>query len=92
MTYESSSRAGRSAGKTTAVAILAVIAILAIVAGAIYFAEPAKSLPSVLGTITSPASRANAHRSTRGWVAIAVGVVLLVAAWFTARMGRTAQR
>jgi amino acid permease len=92
MTYESSTGASRSTGKTVAVAVLVIIAILAIVAGAMYLAEPAKSLPSVLGTITSPASRANEHRSLRGWIAIVIAVVLLVAAWFTARMGRTAKR
>jgi len=91
MTYESSTGAGRSTGKTAAVAILVIIAILAIVAGAIYFAEPAKSLPSVLGTITSPASRANEHRTLRGIISLVVAAVLLVAAWFTARMGRSSR-
>ena len=92
MTYESSTGAGRSTGKTAAVAILVVIAVLAIVAGAIYFAEPAKSLPSVMGAITSPASRANEHRSLRGWISIVIAVVLLVAAWFTARMKGSGQQ
>jgi amino acid permease len=91
MTYESSTGAGRSTGKTAAVAILVIIAILAIVAGALYFAEPAKSLPSVMGAITS-GSRANTHRTLRGIVSLVVAVVLLVAAWFTARSGRTAQK
>lgn len=92
MTYESSTGAsGRSTGKTVAVVVLVIIAILAIVAGALYFAEPAKSLPSVLGTITSPASRANAHRQLRGWISIVAAVILLVAAFFTARMGRSAK-
>jgi amino acid permease len=91
MTYESSTGAGRSTGKTVAVAVLVIIAILAIVAGAIYLAEPAKSLPSVMGAITS-GSRADTHRSLRGWISIVIAVVLLVAAWFTARMGRAAKR
>jgi amino acid permease len=76
---------GRSSGQTIAVAVLLIIAVLAIVAGIIYLTEPAKSLPSILGTITTPASRANAHRTTRGWTAIAVGVICLVAAWFVRR-------
>jgi amino acid permease len=76
---------GRSSGQTIAVAVLLIIAVLAIVAGIIYLTEPAKSLPSILGTITTPASRANAHRTTRGWTAIAVGVICLVAAWFIRR-------
>jgi amino acid permease len=91
MTYESSTGAGRSTGKTAAVAVLVIIAILAIVAGALYFAEPAKSLPSVMGAITS-GSRADTHRTLRGWISIVVAVVLLVAAWFTARMKGSAQR
>ena len=80
---------GRSAGKLTAVVILAIIGVLAIIAGIMYFTEPAKSLPSFLGAITSPASRAAAHRSTRGIVALVVGVVLLVAAGLTTRLGRS---
>jgi amino acid permease len=91
MTYESSTGTGRSTGKTAAVAILVVIAVLALVAGVIYFAEPAKSLPSVMGAITT-GSRATEHRDLRGWVSIVVAVVLLVAAWFTARMKGSAQR
>lgn len=89
MTYASGS-SGSSPGKIAIVAILAIIAVLAIIAGILYFAEPAKSLPSVLGTITSPASRANAHRSTRGIVAIVVGVIFLAAAGFATRMRRSA--
>jgi hypothetical protein len=91
MTHASAARAW-SAGKIATVAILAIIAVLAIIAGIIYFAEPARSLPSVLGTITSPASRANAHRSTRGLVALVVGVILLIAAWFASRAGRSAAK
>ena len=75
----------RSSGQMIAVAVLVIIGVLAIVAGIIYLTEPAKSLPSILGTITEPAFRANAHRSVRGWTALAVGVILLVAAWITGR-------
>ena len=80
---------GRSTGKLTAVVILAIIAVLAIIAAIIYFTEPAKSLPSVLGTITSPASRAAAHRSTRGIISLVIGVVFLAAAGLTSRLGRS---
>jgi amino acid permease len=83
---------GRSAGKLIVVVILAIIAVLAIVAAVMYFTEPAKSLPSFLGTITSPASRAAAHRSTRGIVALVIGVVFLVAAGLTSRLGRSSAR
>jgi hypothetical protein len=75
-----------------AVAVLAVIAVLAIVAGIMYFAESARSLPSILGTITHPASRANAHRALRGGIALAVGVICLAAAWFASRTGRSAAK
>lgn len=83
---------GWSPGKITAVTILAIIAVLAIIAGVMYLTEPARSLPSVLGTITQPASRAAAHRNLRGAVALVVGVILLAAAGFTARSGRSAAR
>jgi hypothetical protein len=72
----------------TAVVVLAIIAVVAIIAAIMFFTEPAKSLPSILGTITHPASRASAHRTTRGAVTLAVGVVCLVAAGFASRMGR----
>ena len=83
---------GRSSGRTIAVAVLVIIGILAIIAGIMYLAEPAKSLPSILGTITHPASRADAHRTFRGWTALAAGVICLVAAWFVSRMGKSSRR
>lgn len=82
---------GRSTGRMIAVVVLVIIAILAIVAAIMYFTEPARSLPSILGTITRPASRANAHRTTRGGVALAVGVVCLAAAGFASWMGRASR-
>jgi hypothetical protein len=83
---------GRSSGKMIVIVVLAIIAILAIAAGIMYFVEPAKSLPSVLGTITHPVSRANAHRPTRGAVALAVGVICLVAAWLVSWRGRSGRK
>jgi hypothetical protein len=83
---------GRSPGRMIVVVILVIIAILAITAGIMYLVEPAKSLPSILGTITHPPSRANAHRPLRGWTALVVGVVCLVAAWFAGRAGRSSPR
>lgn len=85
-----SAAGGRSPAKMIAIIVLVVIAILAIIAGIMYFAEPAKSLPSMLGTITHPASRASKHRPARGAVALAVGVICLVAAWFVGRSGTSA--
>jgi len=83
---------GRSRGSMIAVVVLVIIAVVAIVAGIMYLAEPAKSLPSILGTITHPASRANAHRTLRGWTALVVGVICLVAAWFASRTGKSSRR
>jgi hypothetical protein len=80
---------GWSPGKVTAVAVLAIIGVLAIIAGIVYLTEPARSLPAILGTITHPASRANAHRATRGWASLAVGVVLVAAAAYASRPSRS---
>lgn len=82
----------RSPAAMIAAVILVIIALLAIIAGVLYFAEPAKSLPSVLGTITHPASRANTDRPVRGAVALIVGVILLVAAWFVGRLRAASRR
>ena len=78
-----SESAERSPGRMVVAAVLAIVAILLIIAAILYFTEPAKSLPSFLGAIKSPAHRADAKRSLRGVVAIAVGVVCLVAGGFT---------
>jgi hypothetical protein len=91
VTYASRARS-RSTGRMIAVAVLVIIAILAIIAAIMYFTEPARSLPSILGTITHPASRASAHRTTRGGIALAVGVVCLAAAGFAGGMRRPSPR
>ena len=85
----SSARAAgaRSPGKTIAMVVLVIIAVLAIIAGVIYLIEPAKSLPSVLGTITSPASRADTNRPLRGAGALVIGVLCLGGAWLVNRGG-----
>jgi uncharacterized membrane protein HdeD (DUF308 family) len=62
--------------------VLAIIGILLIIAALLYFTEAAKSLPSVLGTITHPVKRANSHRTLRGVVSLIVGVVALGAGVF----------
>ena len=89
----SSARAAgaRTPGKTIAMAVLVIIAVLAIIAGVIYLIEPAKSLPSVLGTITSPASRANATRPLRGAGALVIGVLCLGGAWLVNRGGSSSE-
>jgi hypothetical protein len=71
-----------------AAVILVVIAVVAAVAAIMYFTEPAKSLPGLLGTITHPAARANAHRSLRAAISLVIAVVCLIAAWFVARASR----
>jgi hypothetical protein len=83
---------GLSPGRVTTVAVLTVIAVLAVIAAVLYLTEPARSLPSVLGAITQPASRADGHRATRGWVALVVGVICLAAAGFAFRRGRSSSR
>lgn len=79
--------AGTRSGKRVIAVILVIIAILAIIAGVMYLVEPAKSLPSVLGTITAPPSRANSPRDLRGAGALVIGVICLAAAWFVNRGG-----
>ncbi len=87
---QGSAAGGRSTVKMIAVVVLVVVAILAIIAGILYLAEPAKSLPSILGTITHPVSRANKHRPARAAAALILAVICLVAAWLVGRSGRTA--
>ena len=88
---QASAAGGRSTVKMIAIVVLVIVAILAIIAGIMYLAEPAKSLPSILGTITHPASRASKHRPARGTVALIVAVICLVAAWLVGRSGTSAR-
>ena len=64
---------------------LAVLGVLGIVVAIVYFAEPAKSLPSVL---PGHVSGLTAHRNKRGAAALAIGVVLLAAAGYVAYADR----
>ena len=57
--------------------VLVVLAVLAAVAGILYLAEPAKSLPSVLPGHVAGLS---AHRHKRGIAALVVAAILLIAA------------
>jgi amino acid permease len=72
---------GRTMGRTIAAVIIAVIAILFIVAGFIYIAEPAKSLPSILGQT----AHSTGHHPLRAAGCLVVGVVFAVGAWFALR-------
>lgn len=73
---------GRSPARIIIAVLLVIIGILAIIAAVLYFTEPAKSLPSVLGQITSPAHRADEKRSLRGAVALVIGIIVLAAGVF----------
>jgi amino acid permease len=72
---------GSSTGRTVAAVICVIVAIVFIVAGIIYLAEPAKSLPSILGKEAS----ISAHRDLRAAGSLIVGVVFAVGAWLALR-------
>jgi uncharacterized membrane protein HdeD (DUF308 family) len=75
----------RSTGRMVGAIVLAIIGIIAVVAAVLYFTEPAHSLPSVLGAVHNNGhdqARANSHRTLRGVVAIIIGVIVLVGAWY----------
>jgi hypothetical protein len=67
------------------VLVLVVLGVLGVIAGIIYFAVPAKSLPSVL---PGHVSGLNVHRTHRGIAALVVGIALLVLAAAAMSMGR----
>jgi hypothetical protein len=62
-------------------AVLAVLGVALIVVAVVYFAEPAKSLPSFF-----PGQQAgsNHHHTTHGLAALIVGLVALVGSWMSA--------
>ena len=70
--------------------VLIVIGAVLIVIGIIYFTVKAGSLPSFMGKVHGKGSQG--HRTTRGSVALVVGVVLVIAgvvlALVTRRRGR----
>jgi NADH:ubiquinone oxidoreductase subunit 5 (subunit L)/multisubunit Na+/H+ antiporter MnhA subunit len=55
--------------------ILVVLGILAVIVGIIYLAEPVHSLPSFF---PGYAAHGQGHHHIRGYIAIAVGVILLI--------------
>jgi hypothetical protein len=55
--------------------VVVVLGILAVVAGIIYLVEPIHSLPSFF---PGHAAHGNIHHHTRGYIAIGVGVILLI--------------
>jgi hypothetical protein len=69
--------------------VLIVLGALAIVVGIIYFAEPARALPAFL---PGHLARVAARHTRRGLAAIIIGLVLLIAALLTERLGRRRSR
>lgn len=59
--------------------LLLVLGIVAVVVGIIYVAEPVHSLPSFFPGATSTGKGLH-HHATRGYVAIGVGVILVIIA------------
>jgi hypothetical protein len=55
--------------------LLVVLGVLAVAAGVIYLVEPIHSLPSFF---PGHALRGLSHHHIRGYIAIAVGVILLI--------------
>jgi hypothetical protein len=61
--------------------VLAVIAVIFIVAGIIYLAVPAGSLPGFMGHVAN----SSGHHPLRAAGSLIVGVVFAVGAWFALR-------
>jgi uncharacterized membrane protein len=74
-----STGSGSSTGRTASAVVLGVIAILFIVAGIMYLAEPAGSLPGFMGHIAN----SSGHHPLRAAGCLIVGVVFAIGAWFT---------
>lgn len=67
--------------------VLVVLGILAIIVGIVYLVEPIHSLPSFF---PGHAAHGRGHHHIRGYVAIAVGIILVVIAGLAGRSRRTA--
>jgi hypothetical protein len=65
--------------------VLVVLGILAVVVGIIYLVEPIHSLPSFF---PGHAPRGQGHHHIRGYIAIAVGIILLIIAGIPRRSRR----
>ena len=69
----------RSSGRTILAVALGIVAVVFIVAGIIYLAEPAKSLPSF---IPGHIAGSTGHHPLKATGSFVVGVVFAVGAWF----------
>ena len=67
--------------------VLVVLGILAVVVGVIYLVEPIHSLPSFF---PGYAAHGKGHHHIRGYVAIVVGIVLIILAAVVGRSRRRA--
>jgi hypothetical protein len=65
--------------------VLAVLGILAVIVGILYLVEPVHSLPSFF---PGYAAHSQIHHHTRGYLAIAAGVILLIVAAVAGRSRR----
>jgi len=65
--------------------VLVVLGILAVVVGVIYLVEPIYSLPSFF---PGHAPRGRGYHHIRGYIAIAVGIILLILAGIAGRFRR----
>ncbi len=73
-----STGSGSSSGRMVSAVVLGVIALVFIVAGIMYLAMPADSLPGFMGHI----SNSSGHHPLRAAGSLIVGVVFAVGAWF----------
>ncbi len=67
--------------------VLVVLGILAVVVGVIYLVEPIHALPSFF---PGHAAHGQTHHHVRGYIAIAVGVILVIIAAIPRRSRRRA--
>jgi NADH:ubiquinone oxidoreductase subunit 5 (subunit L)/multisubunit Na+/H+ antiporter MnhA subunit len=67
--------------------VLVLVGILALVVGIIYLVEPIHALPSFF---PGHAAHGQTHHHIRGYIAIAVGIILVIIAAVTGRSRRRA--